>query len=63
MTTLGKITSKDGNLTEIRELDSISYVIHKGKSKASGLAIVNNVRNGIKLLNFRSVTVFASDLA
>ena len=28
-----------------------------------GLAVVNDVRNGIKLLNFRSVTVFAGDLA
>ena len=44
-------------------LDSISHIVHEGKSKASGLAIVNNVRNGIKLLNFRSVTIFAGDLA
>ena len=28
-----------------------------------GLAVVNDVRNGIKLLNFRSVTIFAGDLA
>ena len=28
-----------------------------------GLAVVNDVWNGIKLLNFRSVTVFAGDLA
>ena len=35
MTTLGEITSKDGNRTEIQELDSISHVVHDGKSKAS----------------------------
>ena len=28
-----------------------------------GLAVVNDMRNRIKLLNFRSVTVFAGDLA
>ena len=35
VTTLGEITSKDGNRTEIQELDSISHVVHDGKSKAS----------------------------
>ena len=34
VTTLGEITSKDGNRTEIQELESISRVVHEGKAKA-----------------------------
>ncbi len=37
VTTLGEITSKGGNRTEIQELDSISRVVHDGKSKASDI--------------------------
>lgn len=35
VTTLGEITSKDGNRTEIQELESISRVVQEGKVKAS----------------------------
>ena len=35
MTTLGEITSKDGNRTEIHELESISRVVQEGKAKVS----------------------------
>ena len=62
VTTLGEITSKDGNRTEIQELDSISHVFHNGKSTGVGLAFVNDIQNGIKLSNLRLVTIFAGDL-
>ena len=35
MTTLGEITSKDGNRTEIHELESISRVVQEGKAKVN----------------------------
>ena len=35
VTTLGEITSKDGNRTEIHELESISRVVQEGKAKVN----------------------------
>ena len=48
MTTLGEITSKDGNRTEIQELESISRVVQEGKSKA------NDIRGQLKTLEATS---------
>ena len=48
VTTLGEITSKDGNRTEIQELESISRVVQEGKSKA------NDIRGQLKTLEATS---------
>merc|ERR1711981_993613 len=48
VTTLGEITSKDGNRTEIHELESISRVVQEGKAKA------NEIRTQLKNLDATS---------
>ena len=48
MTTLGEITSKDGNRTEIHELESISRVVQEGKAKVNVKLSFTDIRNGQK---------------